>query len=86
MVIGGLFAATQPGGRRIGARPGRECRGGEAGAAGRASRGIFRVHQFTKIEMFAYTLPGDSEVISQDERLSSSDTKIAPRSVRIASR
>ena len=28
--------------------------------------------------------PGDSEVISQVERLSSNETKIAPRSVRIA--
>ena len=28
----------------------------EAGAAGRASRGLYRVHQFTKIEMFAFTL------------------------------
>ncbi|MDX2038986.1 MAG: serine--tRNA ligase [Isosphaeraceae bacterium] len=27
----------------------------EAGAAGRASRGLYRVHQFTKVEMFAYT-------------------------------
>lgn len=35
----------------------------EAGAAGRASRGIYRVHQFTKIEMFAYTLPGESDVM-----------------------
>ncbi len=33
----------------------------EAGAAGRASRGLYRVHQFTKIEMFAYTLPEQSE-------------------------
>jgi seryl-tRNA synthetase len=33
----------------------------EAGAAGRASRGLYRVHQFTKIEMFAYTLPGESD-------------------------
>ena len=33
----------------------------EAGAAGRASRGLYRVHQFTKIEMFAYTLPENSE-------------------------
>lgn len=33
----------------------------EAGAAGRASRGLYRVHQFTKVEMFAYTLPEDSE-------------------------
>ncbi|HUY32723.1 MAG TPA: serine--tRNA ligase [Pirellulales bacterium] len=29
----------------------------EAGAHGRASRGLYRVHQFTKVEMFAFTLP-----------------------------
>lgn len=29
----------------------------EAGAAGRATRGIFRVHQFTKVEMFGFTAP-----------------------------
>ncbi len=33
----------------------------EAGAHGRATRGIFRVHQFTKVEMFAYTLPHQSD-------------------------
>ena len=33
----------------------------EAGAAGRAGRGLYRVHQFTKIEMFAFTLPDDSQ-------------------------
>ena len=33
----------------------------EAGAAGRASRGLYRVHQFTKVEMFAFTHPDDSE-------------------------
>lgn len=27
----------------------------EAGAAGRATRGLYRVHQFTKVEMFAFT-------------------------------
>jgi seryl-tRNA synthetase len=32
----------------------------EAGAAGRDTRGMFRVHQFNKVEQFAYTLPGDS--------------------------
>jgi len=32
----------------------------EAGAAGRASRGLYRVHQFTKVEMFAFTLPEQS--------------------------
>jgi seryl-tRNA synthetase len=32
----------------------------EAGAAGRASRGLYRVHQFTKVEMFAFTTPENS--------------------------
>ncbi|MFO0959526.1 MAG: serine--tRNA ligase [Isosphaeraceae bacterium] len=27
----------------------------EAGAAGKASKGLYRVHQFTKVEMFAFT-------------------------------
>jgi seryl-tRNA synthetase len=38
----------------------------EAGAAGRASRGLYRVHQFTKVEMFAFTLPEQSEAIHQE--------------------
>ena len=29
----------------------------EAGAAGKDTRGMFRVHQFNKVEMFVYTLP-----------------------------
>ncbi|RMF89846.1 MAG: serine--tRNA ligase [Planctomycetota bacterium] len=33
----------------------------EAGAHGRATRGIYRVHQFTKVEMFAFTLPEQSD-------------------------
>jgi seryl-tRNA synthetase len=32
----------------------------EAGAAGRDTRGMFRVHQFNKVEMFAYVLPETS--------------------------
>jgi seryl-tRNA synthetase len=35
----------------------------EAGAHGRATRGIFRVHQFTKVEMFAFTLPEGSDAM-----------------------
>ena len=35
----------------------------EAGAHGRATRGLFRVHQFTKIEMFAFTMPDQSEAM-----------------------
>ena len=35
----------------------------EAGAAGRATRGLYRVHQFTKVEMFAFTLPEQSDAM-----------------------
>ena len=38
----------------------------EAGAAGRASRGLYRVHQFTKVEMFAFTQPDQSDAILED--------------------
>jgi seryl-tRNA synthetase len=33
----------------------------EAGAHGKATRGLFRVHQFTKVEMFAFTMPDKSD-------------------------
>ncbi|MFW5728337.1 MAG: serine--tRNA ligase [Spirochaetota bacterium] len=33
----------------------------EAGAAGRFSRGLYRVHQFSKVEMFVYCRPDESE-------------------------
>ncbi|MFF2050599.1 serine--tRNA ligase [Leifsonia sp. NPDC058194] len=33
----------------------------EAGSAGKDTRGIIRVHQFTKLEMFVYTLPEKAE-------------------------
>ncbi|MDD3468450.1 MAG: serine--tRNA ligase [Thermoguttaceae bacterium] len=40
----------------------------EAGAHGRESRGIYRVHQFTKVEMFAYTKPEESEAMLENLR------------------
>jgi seryl-tRNA synthetase len=36
------------------------CFRSEAGAAGRDTRGMFRVHQFNKVEQFAFTLPEES--------------------------
>ncbi len=39
----------------------------EAGAAGKDTRGIFRVHQFDKVEMFSFVEPGDSA--AEHERL-----------------
>ncbi|CAN5731105.1 serine--tRNA ligase [soil metagenome] len=38
----------------------------EAGSHGRASRGLYRVHQFTKVEMFAFTTPEDSESVHEE--------------------
>ncbi len=38
----------------------------EAGSHGRASRGLYRVHQFTKVEMFAFTRPEDSEAVHEE--------------------
>jgi seryl-tRNA synthetase len=35
----------------------------EAGSHGRASRGLYRVHQFTKVEMFAFTTPEQSDAM-----------------------
>ncbi|MGR3973586.1 MAG: serine--tRNA ligase [Candidatus Rhabdochlamydia sp.] len=35
----------------------------EAGAAGSQERGLIRTHQFNKVEMFAFTLPEQSDVV-----------------------
>ena len=37
----------------------------EAGAAGKHTRGLFRVHQFNKLEMYAFSLPEQSQEIHQ---------------------
>lgn len=37
----------------------------EAGAAGKHTRGLFRVHQFNKLEMYAYSLPEQSRDIHE---------------------
>ncbi len=38
----------------------------EAGSHGRASRGLYRVHQFTKVEMFAFTTPEQSDAMHEE--------------------
>ena len=38
----------------------------EAGAYGRTSKGLYRVHQFTKLEMFVYCKPEDSEKMHEE--------------------
>ncbi len=47
----------------------------EAGAAGKDTRGIFRLHQFEKVEMFAFTRPEDSW--DEHERLLALEETIA---------
>jgi seryl-tRNA synthetase len=46
----------------------------EAGAAGKDTRGIFRVHQFDKVEMFAFVPPGESA--EEHERLLSIEEEL----------
>jgi seryl-tRNA synthetase len=46
----------------------------EAGAAGKDTRGIFRVHQFDKVEMFSFVEPADST--AEHERLLSLQERI----------
>ncbi len=38
----------------------------EAGAAGKESKGLYRVHQFSKVEMFAFTTPEASEATHEE--------------------
>ena len=46
----------------------------EAGAAGRDTRGLFRVHQFDKVEMFSFVTPEDA--VSEHERLLANEEEI----------
>jgi seryl-tRNA synthetase len=46
----------------------------EAGAAGKDTRGIFRVHQFDKVEMFSFVEPGESK--AEHERILAIEERI----------
>jgi seryl-tRNA synthetase len=46
----------------------------EAGAAGRDTRGLFRVHQFDKVEMFSFVAPEDAR--DEHERLLANEEQI----------
>ena len=56
ITIGGMLAGTiiEPGGLPIRIAGLSHCFRTEAGAGGRESRGLYRVHQFTKVEMFIF--------------------------------
>jgi seryl-tRNA synthetase len=38
----------------------------EAGAAGQASKGLYRVHQFSKVELYAFTTPEQSTAVHEE--------------------
>jgi seryl-tRNA synthetase len=38
----------------------------EAGSAGRESKGLYRVHQFTKVEMFVFSRPEESDALHEE--------------------
>lgn len=43
------------------------CYRAEAGARGVDTKGLYRVHEFTKVEMFAWTLPDSSTSLSEED-------------------
>ena len=49
----------------------------EAGAAGKDTKGIFRVHQFDKVEMFSFVAPGEAR--AEHERLLAIEEQIMER-------
>jgi len=69
--LGELLHADELPLRYVGFSP---CFRSEAGAAGRDTRGMFRVHQFNKVEQFAFTRPEDSW--EEHERLLSNTEEI----------
>jgi seryl-tRNA synthetase len=65
ITLGGLYADTILDEEQLPVRMAgiSHCFRTEAGAAGRESKGLYRVHQFTKLEMFAITRPEDSDAM-----------------------
>lgn len=67
ITLGGLLAGTVLEAEQLPVMYGgiSHCFRTEAGSAGRESRGLYRVHQFSKVEMFSFCRPEDSEGIHQ---------------------
>ena len=65
ITLGGYFAGEVIEAERLPVRLAglSHCFRQEAGAAGQFSKGLYRVHQFTKVEMFVYCRPEESETI-----------------------
>jgi len=70
ITLGGMYAGTifDPDQLPVKLAGVSHCFRTEAGSYGRFSKGLYRVHQFTKVEMFAYTLPEHSEEMHEEMR------------------
>jgi seryl-tRNA synthetase len=68
ITLGGLYADTLVEEAQLPIRLAgiSHCYRTEAGSAGRESRGLYRVHQFTKVEMFAFTRPEESQAMHEE--------------------
>lgn len=63
ITLGGLYAGEIIDGKQLPIKLAgiSHCFRTEAGAYGRHSKGLYRVHQFSKLEMFIFCKPGDSD-------------------------
>ncbi|MDR1929629.1 MAG: serine--tRNA ligase [Treponema sp.] len=70
ITLGGYYANTVLAGEQLPLRLAglSHCFRREAGAAGQFSKGLYRVHQFTKLEMFVYCRPEESEGLHEELR------------------
>jgi seryl-tRNA synthetase len=71
ITLGGYYSNTIIPGEKLPLRMAglSHCFRREAGAAGQFSKGLYRVHQFTKLEMFVYCLPEESDAFHEELRL-----------------
>ncbi|KAI0539168.1 hypothetical protein GGR58DRAFT_465441 [Xylaria digitata] len=68
-----VFEAAELPSKRVGAS---RCYRAEAGARGADTKGLYRVHEFTKIEMFAWTAPDMESTVDVFDEMVDAQTEI----------
>ncbi|KAI0190331.1 hypothetical protein F4808DRAFT_444626 [Astrocystis sublimbata] len=68
-----IFEVTELPSKRVGVS---RCYRAEAGARGAETKGLYRVHEFTKVEMFAWTAPDDEEATEVFNEMVDAQTEI----------
>ncbi|KAF2966275.1 hypothetical protein GQX73_g7322 [Xylaria multiplex] len=68
-----VFEAAELPSKRVGAS---RCYRAEAGARGADTKGLYRVHEFTKIEMFAWTAPDMASAVDVFDEMVDAQTEI----------